>query len=130
MLVRTDILLAQQIVQVGHACLEAGRRFEWPQEACNLVVLGVATLSDLHTALEDAELAGIQTACFFETDGQLGLTAACTEPLTGPIRRVFRRFTLWCEPRACTSVRGPPGQATSTDSLVAQAVQTPALGIS
>ncbi|MEP7289333.1 MAG: hypothetical protein ABI947_26575 [Chloroflexota bacterium] len=108
MLVRTDILLAQQVVQVGHACLEAGRQFEWSEGACNLVVLGAATLPDLQIIIEQASLAGIRMARFYEPDGDLGLTAVCTEPLTGPIRRVFRRLTLWREPLGNTSARDPP----------------------
>ncbi len=90
MLVRTDIPLAQQIVQVGHACLEAGRRFAWPEEPCHLVVLAVPTLADLQIAVERATLAGIRLAHFGEPDDSLGLTAACTEPLNAPLRRLFR----------------------------------------
>ncbi len=95
MLVRTDIPLAQQIVQVGHACLEAGRRFEWPEQSCNLVVLGVPALADLQIAVEWTTLAGIRMALFDEPDDGLGLTAACTEPLNTPLRRLFRNYSLW-----------------------------------
>lgn len=108
MLVRTDIPLAQQVVQVGHACLEAGRRFTWPETPCNLIVLGVRTQLDLQIAVERARLAGIGIALFYEPDHDLGATAACTEPLTGAVRRLFRRLPLWCEPLSVTTARGPP----------------------
>ncbi len=108
MLVRTDIPLAQQIVQVGHACLEAGRRFEWPEEPCHLVVLRVATLADLQTAVEWANLAGIQLALFDEPDNGLGLTAACTEPLNAPFRRLFRNYSLWSARVMAAQARSPP----------------------
>jgi hypothetical protein len=104
-LVRTDIPLAQQVVQVSHACLEAGRRFDWPEEPCNLVVLAVPTQRDLQISVERACLAGIQIAVFDEPDDGLGITAACTEPLTDPLRRIFRRLPLW---RESNPVRGPP----------------------
>ena len=31
--------IANQLVQVGHACLEAGKRFNQPQQPCSLVLL-------------------------------------------------------------------------------------------
>ncbi len=108
MLVRTDIPLAQQVVQVGHACLEAGRRFDWPELPCNLVVLGVATQADLQIIVERVALAGVRLALFHEPDDDLGLTAACTAPLTGPIRRILRRLPLWSEPVCHAPARGPP----------------------
>jgi hypothetical protein len=107
-LVRTDISLEQQIVQVGHACLEAGRQFKWPDTSCNLIVLRVATLADLQITVEQATLEGIRTARFYEPDHDLGFTAACTEPLTDPIRRFFRRFPLWRERVIYIQARGPP----------------------
>lgn len=107
MLVRTDIALEQQIVQVGHACLEAGRRFDWPDTPCNLVVLGVANVSDLRAAIERVQLAEVRVALFYEPDHQLGLTAACTEPISGAFRRLFRRFALW-NGQDVIFIRGPP----------------------
>lgn len=106
-LVRTDISLAQQIVQVGHACLEAGRWFVWPDTPCNLVVLSVANVSDLQAAIERIQLAEVRIALFYEPDHQLGLTAACTEPISGAFRRLFRRFPLW-DADGTPSARGPP----------------------
>lgn len=105
MLVRTDMPLEQQLVQVGHACLEAGRQFSWPEEPCNLVVLDVASEKDLQIAVEHAHLAGIRMAVFCEPDYNLGITAACSEPLNGVHRRVFRRLPLWREP---APARDPP----------------------
>ncbi len=95
MLVRTDIPLPQQIVQVGHVCLEAGRRFAWPGRSCNLVVLGIATLADLQNAIDRVTLAGVRWALFYEPEDGLGLTAACTEPLNTLLRRLFRNYSLW-----------------------------------
>lgn len=38
--VRTDIPIADQIVQVGHACIEAGKRFQHPDNT-HLVLLNM-----------------------------------------------------------------------------------------
>jgi hypothetical protein len=71
-------------------------------------VLGLASLAELESAIERASLFDIRLALFFEPDDDLGLTAACSEPLTGAIQRVFRRFPLWRENGANASARGPP----------------------
>lgn len=94
-LVRTDMDLADQIVQIGHACLEAGRRFGWPREPVTLVVCGVDSARQLRDVLEDARLSDIATAAFVEPDRNLGLTALCTEPIDPRSARCFRRLSLW-----------------------------------
>jgi len=71
-LVRTDIPLADQIVQVGHACLEAGWQFAPPAAPCHLVVLGVVSEAHLHTVVGDAALTGVRCAVFHEPDDGLG----------------------------------------------------------
>jgi hypothetical protein len=106
-LVRADIPAAAQIVQTGHACLEAGRRFRQPETPCNLVVLSVPTERHLHAAVARIESAGIRSAVFYEPDDDLGYTAACTEPVSGPARRIFRRLQLW---QFVSSDRAPPGK--------------------
>lgn|GEM_PF-1697730 len=97
MLVRTDIPLPDQIVQVGHACLEAGHRFEQPPQPCHLIVLAVLSRNHLLDALAQLELQGVHFALFYEPDNNLGYTAACSEPLSANLRRLFRRFPLWSE---------------------------------
>ena len=97
--VRSDLPAAVQMVQVGHACLEAGRRFLESAEGltpCHLVLLSVpseARLQEIASRLRDEE--GIRSVVFFEPDGGWGHTAACTEPVFGKQRRAFRRFRLW-----------------------------------
>lgn len=92
---RTDIPLADQIVQVGHACLEAGFKFQKPDEIVNLVVIGIESEIHLLATLERMSLRGIQFVLFHEPDDQMGFAAACTEPLTIAYRREFRDFSLW-----------------------------------
>ena len=95
MLVRTDIPLADQIVQVGHACLQAGDRFVQPKEPCHLVLLAVPSEAGLCAAVARAKAAGVRCEAFYEPDDEMGYTAACTEPLEAGDRRLFRRFSLW-----------------------------------
>lgn len=84
-------------MQVGHACLEAGRRFAQPPAPCHLVLLAVKSQPQLHDAVQEAGAAGVLSVVFHEPDGNLGDTAACTEPLVGAQRPIFRRFPLWAE---------------------------------
>ena len=95
MLVRTDIPLADQIVQVAHVCLEAGHRFGWPAETLPLVLLGVPSEAHLRDAVTSLEAAGARCVTFYEPDDALGCTAACTAPLDRSYHRLFRRFPLW-----------------------------------
>ncbi len=104
-LVRADLPLADQLVQAGHACLEAGREFAPPGPPCHLVMLSVPSRAALHAALARLALAGIRSTLFHEPDRDLGTTAACTEPVSGPHRRLFRRYPLWQAP---AGGRGPP----------------------
>lgn len=97
-IVRTDIPLADQLVQVGHACLEAGNRFEQTVDPANLVLLGVPSQQKLYDAIARMEAAGIRCEVFYEPDDEMGHTAVCTEPVSGLQRRVFRRYRKWREP--------------------------------
>ena len=92
---RTDIPLADQIIQVGHACLEAGFKFRKPDEIVNLVVLGIQSETHLLAILESMSLRGIHFVLLHEPDDHMGFTAACTEPLTIAYKREFRKFPLW-----------------------------------
>jgi hypothetical protein len=102
------MVLADQIVQVGHACLAAGWQFAPPATPCHLVVLGVVSEAHLYTVVADAALTGVRCAVFHEPDDGLGATAACSEPIAGAARHVFRRLPLWSVPRALVRARGPP----------------------
>ena len=97
-------------MQVGHACLEAGRRFEQPDAGSNLVVLAVPSASDLHRAARRVELWGLRYVLFTEPDDDLGETALCTEPVQDVDRRCFRPFRLWSG-RELDLARGPPSES-------------------
>jgi hypothetical protein len=93
------------MVQVGHACLEAGNKFDLPESACNLVLLAAPSEFDLLNTVERAELADVLCFTFYETDNGLGYTAACTEPVTCLNRRLFRRIPLWRTPDSIEASR-------------------------
>jgi hypothetical protein len=94
-LIRMDIPLADQIVQVAHICLEAGFKYQRPNENIHLVIVHVESETQLLTAVERIGAQGIQFVVFHEPDDEMGYTAACTEPLSPIYRREFRGFPLW-----------------------------------
>jgi hypothetical protein len=97
-LVRLDIPLHQQIVQVAHAAITAGARFGCPAYH-HLVLCGVHEEIDLHRASEVLEGAMIEHVTFYEPDDGIGYTALCTAPVTNPAqRRLFRQYPLWQAP--------------------------------
>ena len=109
-LVRKDIPLADQLVQFGHACLEAGSAFYRPshgttvesdgqirheREVASLIGLQVPDQDALIRASEELTQAGIRHEIFFEPDDGMGYTALTTEPISGKMREAFKKFPLW-----------------------------------
>ncbi len=90
--VRTDIPLADQIVQVGHACLEAGNKFG---KSGYLIVLQVRSQDRLLEALEHVEQHDIKSVLFYEPDDEMGYTAFCTQTVVGEQRKYFKKYKLW-----------------------------------
>jgi hypothetical protein len=97
--VRTDIPLADQIVQAGHACLESGFAFE-KKDLSNLVMLALKDdyhLCETKKYLIEHEIPHVE---FWEPDENLGLSAICTQPLQDTDRKLFKKFHLWKTPDA------------------------------
>lgn len=99
--VRRDLLPADQMVQVGHVCAEAGAAFH-PPCACRLILLSVEDEADLIRSVEICRARGIRLLTFYEpdtifetSDVPMGRTAAATEPISGAQRKFLRRFRLW-----------------------------------
>lgn len=101
---RADLPLPDQIVQVGHVCLEAGRRFQ-PNASCHLVVLTVTDQIELAQIIDRLAAVDVRCAAFHEPDDDRGLTAICTEPISDHQRRFFRHYPLWSSE---VTARGPP----------------------
>jgi hypothetical protein len=86
--------LADQVVQVGHACLMAGNHFEQAEDG-HLVVLTVPNQMALREVSLDCTVHGIRHVLFDEPDDDMGHTALCSEPISGPLRKVFGKLHLW-----------------------------------
>ena len=88
--------LAVQMVQTGHACLEAGIRFQQPDgNPSYLVVLAVPNERKLMEVKEEIACHGVESAIFFEPDNEWGNTAFCTEPIQEDTRKIFKKYPLW-----------------------------------
>ena len=97
-LIRTDLPLAQQMVQSIHAAYEAAGKFDDNTSQTHSTVLcQVKSEKDLIKAAYKLELAGIQHHIFKEPDIGNQSTALCTEPLTQDRRREFSNWKLWKE---------------------------------
>lgn len=94
-LVRRDIPVAQQIVQVGHACLEAGYETYNKYGDINHAHLIVMTVKDelaLEMVVENLTVPG---KMFFEPDNNMGHSAWASLPVYDEDRNQFKRFRLW-----------------------------------
>jgi hypothetical protein len=82
-------------VQAAHAGIQAAHAFPSSDPSPNLVVLEVADGSHLARAVTAAQNADVPITTFFETDDEMGYTAAATAPLTREQSRIFRDYHLW-----------------------------------
>ncbi|MNR71488.1 hypothetical protein D3C71_21140 [compost metagenome] len=97
-LIRRDIPLSQQLVQVGHAALEAGRHhYGQDDPIASFIVLEVPDREALMTAAGKLQKNGIEHTVFFEPDFGMGQSALASRPVSGKERHVFRRWPLWRE---------------------------------
>jgi len=91
--VRSDLSASQQIVQLGHACLEAGKNFQHAPNT-HIVIFRVKNEEKLLCAAADLNDAEVQYACFYEPNARIGYTAISTEPIYGLQREIFQGFAL------------------------------------
>lgn len=99
-MVRKDLPMADQVVQVGHVCFDAGHY--WGKDGVHLILLQVKDENELlewSYYLKDAE---IKHTVFYEPDPAeeinnepMGNTALCTEPLHGKRKDIFRNCPKW-----------------------------------
>lgn len=96
-LIRKDIPLEQQLVQVGHAAWEAGLAFENPsRETASLIVLEVANREELLEAGKRLNRYGIEHKMFFEPDFEMGHSALATRPVAEKKERfLFKKYPLY-----------------------------------
>ncbi len=87
--------MANQLAQIGHACLGAGSKFLQPEKNGYIVILAVNNEAELLETTMWLETRGVKLYIFYEPDYPTGYTAACTAPLRNEQRKWLRRFRLW-----------------------------------
>jgi hypothetical protein len=96
--IRRDLSPEQKIVQLGHACHEAGKllKHEENQETSSLILLSAQNEKELKSIARKIDCAGIDFHMFYEPDYDTGYTAICTRPIiTERERRFFSRWDLY-----------------------------------
>lgn len=93
--IREDISPAQKIVQLGHACHEAGKLLnQWEHKhTSSLILLSAKDEDDLLDIAARISRAGIGYYIFHEPDNDMGYSAICTRPVINPKERAF--FQKW-----------------------------------
>ena len=95
--IRKDISPEQRIVQIGHACYEAGKMFDDEYGISNLVLLEAEDEKDLMNIAKKLDIRGIDFYIFHEPDFNMGYSAICTRPIVcDRERNFFKRWDLFC----------------------------------
>jgi len=92
--IRTDIKKEFQLVQGCHAALEAGFMFDRPDDIVHLVVLQVANEKELKEVSLQLYNEGTPYVDFFESWGNLGITALATKPITKQKEGILSKLSL------------------------------------
>ena len=93
---RTDIPLAQQLVQASHAALEAGLKDNHTyQQTSSIIIFQIPDEQTLKNELNYIQSLGIECASFYEPYEDMGITAFATLPVTEDKRHFFKKYTLW-----------------------------------
>lgn len=91
--IRTDIPIAQQIVQAAHSAYESGRgspEVGYPR----MVLIAIKDKEELQKALDHAKL-HVECFPFYEQDLDYGLTSFTTRPVNFDERAFFKIYKLW-----------------------------------
>ncbi len=91
--IRKDISPEQQIVQIGHACYEAGKLFKDTLGISSLILLPAENEQDLKNIARRLDIKSIDFYMFFEPDFGMGYSAICTRPITDNREQSF--FRKW-----------------------------------
>ena len=96
MFIRTDLSLAQQIVQSCHATLEAGlkdnNRYA---QTSSIILIQVKNQQELLEAFERVQSLGIECVSFYEPYEDTGYTSFSTLPVGEEMRHHFKKYPLW-----------------------------------
>jgi hypothetical protein len=92
--IRTDLPIAQQGIQAGHAAWECGRKSQFDGHP-SLIYFEARDQKHLLECQQYAESHGLRTFPFFEPYQDWGLTAFAIEPIPQDLRALFKQFKLW-----------------------------------
>lgn len=93
--IRKDLPIVQQIIQVGHACHEAGMQ-EGLRNTPNIVLFEVQDHKELLKVSDYLFFNNIHFEKFIEPDINSESTAICTEIIrNSSMREIFKDFTLY-----------------------------------
>lgn len=94
--IRTDLPIAQQIVQACHASSMAGHRFVGWKDDTRMALLAARDLETLASAADKLRGAGIDFHEFFEPDHGIGISALASAPIPWKVAsRTLRNLPLW-----------------------------------
>jgi hypothetical protein len=96
--IRRDLSPEQKIVQLGHACHEAGKLLPYAEhrDVASLILLSAENEAELKSISRKIDCAGIDHYMFYEPDNNMGYSAICTRPITSDRERAFfRRWDLY-----------------------------------
>lgn len=91
--IRSDLPVAQQIVQAAHATFEVGTKLD-DRPTPNFVLIGVDDEPSLHAIQTYLIDKGINCNMFFEPDINQH-TALASQIVSGNQRRVFKKYDLY-----------------------------------
>jgi hypothetical protein len=101
-IVRSDLPLVHQGVQIGHALQRATMRLVKPgQQDGYLLYLEVANKQELLKVMEKLAVKGIPFEAYYEEDFDRGLTAIATGILEDQkLRKAFAQYSKWMSSKA------------------------------
>lgn len=96
--VRKDIPIANQLVQVGHACQHAGAHWGCPSN-CYMALFECKNEEEILEVEKKLKYFKFNYTKFFEPDYPIGNNAICTEPVGGFLKdrlsEIFKKAKLW-----------------------------------
>lgn len=95
MFVRTDMPIAQQMVQVSHAAFEAGQNSNKYTLPVSVIIFQVHNVEELKKELSRLRSLNIDCVEFFEPYNDIGMTAFATLPVFEEDRILFKDYILW-----------------------------------
>lgn len=92
--IREDLTHPQQAVQVCHATMSMAAKYEIPEEAPYVVLLGIKNEQKLKEVEKYLDTNQIHYGQFFEDDMDGQLTCIVTSPLPSEVKTLFKKYQL------------------------------------